>query len=140
MTGHSHHTYCHLLATGRNALGIGTAAFGAGAVMGHIDLQGVKRLAIGRAANLLVKVHILGPAKDQTAFIAGGIEMDTDAALRVDPLTTPILTVTGEDQNMVPTGTSIIHQKAKVTGQQLRLVDGIGVVPLTIGACLQADT
>ena len=49
VAGHGDHADCHSLAACRNALGIGTAASGAGTVMGHIDLQRVKRFAIGGA-------------------------------------------------------------------------------------------
>ena len=80
MAGHGDHANCHSLATGRNALGIGTAASGTGTVMGHIDLQRLKRFAIGGASNLLVKIHILRSAKGKSAFITGRIQMDTNAA------------------------------------------------------------
>ena len=106
--------------------------------MGYIDLQRVKGLTVCGAANLLLKVHVLWSAKSQTAFIAGGIQMDTDAAFRVDPFPTSVFTVSGKNQNMVPAGTTVIHQEAKVTGQQLGLIDGVGVVPLTVGTSMQA--
>ena len=116
VAGHGDHTDCHSLAAGCNALSIGTAASGAGTVMGHIDLQGVKRLSVGGAANFLVKVNILGSAKGQPPFITGSIQMDTDTTFRVDPFTASIFTVSGKDQDMVPTGASIVHQEAKITG------------------------
>ena len=47
VAGHGDHADRNLFTTGRNALSIGTAAFGAGAVMRYIDFKGVERLAVG---------------------------------------------------------------------------------------------
>lgn len=85
--------------------------------MGYIDLQRVKRLTVGGASNLLVKVHILGSAKGQSPFITGSIQMDTDTAFRMDPFAATVLTVSGKDQDMVPTCTTVVHQKAKIAGR-----------------------
>ena len=138
VAGHGNHANSDSFAAGRNALGIGATTFGAGAVMGYIDLQRVKGLTVCGAANLLLKVHVFGSPKCQAAFIAGGIQMDTDTAFRMDPFPTSVFTVSGKDENMVPAGTTVIHQEAKVTGQQLGLIDGVGVVPLTVGTSMQA--
>ena len=115
--GHGDHTNCHSLAAGCNALGIGTAASGAGTVMGHIDLQGVKRLTVGGASNLLVKVHILGSAKGQSPFITGRIQMDTDTAFRMDPFAATVLTVSGKNKYMVQPEPPSFIRKPKSPGK-----------------------
>ena len=64
--------------------------------------------------------------------------MDTDTTFRVDPFTATVFTVSGKDQDMVPTGASVVHQKAKIAGQKLGFINGVGIVPLAIGACVKA--
>ena len=57
VAGHGDHADRNLFTTGRNALSIGTTAFGAGAVMRYIDFKGVERLAVGGTANILRKIN-----------------------------------------------------------------------------------
>lgn len=57
IAGHGNHTDRDSFAAGGNALGIGTAALGAGTVMGHIDFKGVERFTIGGAADILLEIN-----------------------------------------------------------------------------------
>lgn len=79
VAGHGNHTDRNFFAAGGNTLGIGTAALGAGTVMGHIDFKGVKRFAIGGNADILLEINPGGPSQNQFGVIAGGVDMDANA-------------------------------------------------------------
>ena len=64
--------------------------------------------------------------------------MYTDTTFRVDPFTATVFTVSGKNQDMVPSGATVVHQKAKVTGQKLGFIDCVRVIPLALGACVEA--
>ena len=74
IAGHGDHTTLDSFAAGSDALSIFATALGAGAVVCHIDLQGVKGFALCRGSNRLIKVHILGPSQSEGAFVAGRVE------------------------------------------------------------------
>lgn len=103
VAGHGNHTDRDSFAAGSNALGIGAAALGAGTVMGHIDFKGVKRFAIGWTADILLEINPGRSSQNQFGVIAGGVDMDANATLRMHPFPVAALIVTGENKNMVCT-------------------------------------
>ncbi len=97
--------------------------------MGHIDFKGVKRFAIGWAAHVLRKIDPRWPSQNQFGVIAGGIDMDANAPLRMHPFPVAALIVTGENKNMVRSS-AVIQEETEITGKKLRLGNGSGACVL----------
>ena len=138
VAGHGNHTDRNFFAAGGNTLGIGTAALGAGTVMGHIDFKGVKRFAIGGTADILLEINPGRSSQNQFGVIAGGVDMDANATLRMHPFPVAALIVTGENKNMVCSA-AVIQEETQITGKKLRFGNGSRACVLRPRAGLNAD-
>ena len=133
IAGHGHHAALGILAAGRDAVGILSAAFGAGAIVGHNDGELRKRLAPDIPAGYRrVIVHNGEPSENQGAFIVRRVEDNAAAGCAVDPGPVPAGVITGKDQDMLPA--LISRKESEIAGQKLGGVDSLRVGILTGGA------
>ena len=122
-----------ILAAGRDAVGILSAALGAGTIVGHYDGELRKRLAPDIPAGYRrVIVHNGEPSENQGAFIVRRVEDNAAAGCAVDPSSAPTGVITGKNQDMLPS--FISRKESEIAGQKLGGVDSHRVGILTGGA------
>ena len=132
MAGHSDHTDRCLFAAGGKPLRIAAAALCAGAVMRHLYLQRIKRLAGRGVYHRRIVIHDAEAAIGKPSFIAWRIQDNADATGGMHPHTSPFRIISGKNKHMTPA--VIIRKESQITRQQLRCGDAVGIRVLSVAA------
>ena len=132
MAGHSDHTDRCLFAAGGKPLRIAAAALCTGAVMRHLYLQRIKRLAGWGVYHRRIVIHDAEAAIGKPSFIAWRIQDNADAAGGMHPHTCPFRIISGKNKHMAPA--VIIRKESQITRQQLRCGDAVGIRVLSVAA------
>lgn len=56
--------------------------------------------------------------------------MDSNTTFRMNPFPATIFAPARKNQDVVPAGAIVIHQKSKISGKKLRFIDRRGILPL----------